>query len=86
MSGDLEEALAEGAIRLEAAVLAARQLLETEEAWAAALEVERIRVEVEAATGVSLVDPPPPHLVDALVEGAGRAVAEQARKFLEAST
>lgn len=78
--------LDEGAIRLEAAVLAARELLGTEEVWPAAMEVERIRAEVEAATGVSLVDPPPPHLVDDFVEGAARVAAEQAEKFLEANS
>lgn len=80
--------LDEGALRLEAAVFEAQRLLElgSEEFWAAALEIERIRVEVESVTGVSLVEPAPPHLMDACVEGAGRVAADQVREFLEAGS
>ncbi|GKQ37182.1 hypothetical protein [Streptomyces sp. A012304] len=84
--GDREEILDEGALRLEAAILAAQQLSGTDQVWAAVLEVERIRVEVEAATGVSLVEPAPSRVLETALEGAGRVTAEQAMKHLESAT
>lgn len=79
-----ERFLDDGAVRLEAAIREAQLLAGTEEFWAAALEVERIRAEVEAVTGVSLCEPPSERVVNACVDGAGRRTAEQARKMLEA--
>lgn len=82
MNGDREEILAEGAARLEAVVLEAQQHFGTDGIWAVALEAERIRAEVEAATGVSLVEPMPEGaLADALAFTA-RGMAEEAERFL----
>jgi hypothetical protein len=80
----VDEILDEGAVRLEAAIRGALLLSGTDEVWAAGLEVERIRSEVEAATGVSLCDPAPQRVVNACVDGAGRRTVEQAQQMLEA--
>lgn len=79
-----ERVLDDGAVRLDKAIRDALLLVGTEEFWAAGLEVERIRIEVEAATGVSLCDPAPERVVNACVDGAGRRTVEQAQQMLEA--
>jgi len=80
-----ERFLDEGAARLEAAILEAQLLDGTDGFWAAALDVERIRVEVEAAAGVSLCEAAPPRAVDAALACAAEVTAEQALKCLESS-
>lgn len=78
-----ERVLDEGAVRLTAALLEAQRL--GREFWAALLEAERIRVEIGAATGVTLGEPMPAHLLAEVLEAAGQVTAEQARAFLESS-
>jgi hypothetical protein len=66
VNGDREEMLAAGRERLLQALLRVRHL--HDECMAGVAEVERIRREVEAQTGVSLIAPPPlpdPDVVDA---------------------
>ncbi|MDX3315319.1 hypothetical protein P1S61_41035 [Streptomyces sp. ME08-AFT2] len=82
-AADREEIVAEGARRMEAAALEAQRALGTEAQWAPLLEAERIRVEVEALTGVSLTEPVPARVLDLALAWAARAAGEQAEKFLE---
>lgn len=73
MSGR-EEILADGHERLMRALSRMRSL--HDQCMAAAFEAERIRREVEAATGVSLIEPLP--LLEPFVDGEFRVLMESA--------
>lgn len=84
MSAGREEILADGQESLMRALLRMRALhnecmaaaFEYDRCIAAGFEVERIRREVEAATGVSLIDPVP--LPQPIVDQKFRALTESA--------
>lgn len=82
---EAEEYLDEGAVRLHAAIREAQLLGATEGLWAAVLEVERIRAEIEAVTGVSLIPATPPSVINAALKGAGDVTVAQLAKHLESS-
>ncbi|MDW8805614.1 hypothetical protein P1P68_12680 [Streptomyces scabiei] len=81
-----EDILDDGALRIASAIREAQLLRGTEEFWAAVWEVERIRIEVELATGERLIEPAPPHLVDVALESAGRVTAAQLQAQLEGTS
>ena len=84
MTANREEILAAGQERLMQALLKMRHLhnecmaaaFEDDRCIAAGLEVERIRRQVEVATGVSLIDPVP--LPQPIVDQKFRALVESA--------
>ncbi len=86
MTAGREAVVAEGAVRMEAAVLEAQRLVGTDGVWAAVLEAERIRVEVEAETGVSLTEPLPERVRADALAWVARVTAEEAARFLEGTS
>lgn len=74
MTAGREEILDDGQERLMRALLRMRSL--HDQCMAAAFEAERIRREVEAATGVSLIEPLP--LLEPFVDGEFRVLMESA--------
>lgn len=85
-AAERERYLDEGAVRLHSAIREAQLLSETEGFWAAVVEVERIRVEVESVTGVNLCEAAPQSAVNDALKGAGDVTVEQVARYLESAT